>query len=107
MKLSERYSKFRLKVIQHKNKLIGHYLTDKGMRYYKYLTNILADENYEPQNYEEVLFEESLSRSNVKYGGKVVEKRQERAIIIACKLAEMYPPKQFWNNPDLIKCVGI
>ena len=107
MKLNERFSKFWLKVIQHKNMLIGNRLTEKGMRYYKYLTNILADENYEPQNYEEVLFEESLSRSNIKYGGKIVEKRQERAILLACKLAEMYPPKQFWSNPDLLKCIGI
>ena len=107
MKLSERFAQLRLKIIQHKNMLIGNRLTEKGMRYYKYLTNIVIDENYEPQNYEEVLFEEALSTATVKYNGIVMTNRHDKALIGACHLAPMYPPKQFWNDPDLLKMVGI
>ena len=107
MKLRERYSKIRLKVIQHKNKLIGNYLTDKGMRYYKYLTEIVADENYEPKTYEEMLFEEALSSAKAKYAGKEIEKRHDKAILTACELAKLYPPKEFWDDPDLLKCCGL
>jgi len=107
MKIREKYAKFKLTVMQYKNQLFGNLLTEKGMRYYQYLTKILMNEEFQPVSYEEIMFEEVLESTKARWVKHDRElSRHDKALIIACHLAPYYPPKKFWEDPDLLKVVG-